>query len=322
MSTERTIDIEIRTGLFRSTTGHFNVDNVAYFQAVDCDLTEFGWALVGGSSLLAVLVIALVWSLPILGVVVGGLVFGGLWWYLHTDDGANIGTLTGTVRLQTKDLTALEGAFENRSHELITLTGRISGLATVREYRHHLVPDNIVSLQHRRASLGVWRYASAVGVVFLLGKVLNGLVYSLLVGSRFIPNIHQFEWELYRILVAGIVVGACAFALRILDAKGTNGQPLHVKVGACAGVVLVVLVFDLLFGVFPSMGTILFGAPQLWPSLPAILIKSVTLAVAIVALLPSPDRSVLHVQLQGGETQSLVMDDKAVEAVVDQFRER
>ena len=102
------------------------------------------------------------------------LVVAGILWYVlrygSSSDGIVVGTISHEDYHELHQAGSFEDRFLDRVAETITVTGRDDGFLTSMEYSYHFVPDNIVSVEHRKPHLTwlQWALIMFVSILTLL----------------------------------------------------------------------------------------------------------------------------------------------------------
>lgn len=319
MTEDRTLGI--RTGRDwlggSTTTKHFNVDNVAFFKAVDIDITTVGWALIIGSAL-AVFSVFVRADLPLWGVIVGSAVGILTWWWLYSLDGAAIGALTETTSLATKDLDSIEATFTDRSMELISIAGQHTDILRNFTYRHHFVPDNVVSIEHVRNDVGLTRLLIAVNT-FTAALLVPPAVTVLTGDTPGIVLVFILASPIVTVVSVAAVYVANKHRQTLLDSAGSGMMERvtrYASIAAAAVVGVVVVAF--------AVNALLPGGPPLYggPDFLFALIQSFVLATAVLLVFLAEQTDEIALALQSGEKKTFVVRTRDARSVVQQFSSR
>lgn len=320
MAEDRTLDIRVNTDLFGGSTRtkHFNVDNVAFFRAIDIEITAVGWALVGGVGLSVFGILAKAdhfsW-----GIIAGAIAAGMTWWWLYSLDGADIGALTETTKLATRDLDNIERSFAERSTELISIIGERPGVLRNHTYRHHFVPDNIVSIEHVHNDVGLSRLFSA-GTALGLALLLPPAVA---VGYGWTPTepdrvlVYAIAFPLIQILAFSTVYVANNHRKNKLTGRASAVEKAarYARIAAVA-VVLTVVITHLAIAMLPG------GADFLSLGYVSALVESFVLSTTVLLVYLAEQSDEVALTLQSGEDKTFVMATRDAREVVQQFSSR
>jgi hypothetical protein len=323
MDRDRSLTVRIASDSSGQENRHYNVDNVSYLKVIESSITTLGWVLIVGVALVTLALFALA-DQPAIGVVVAAVLGGGLLWWISEQNGAILGTIAGTKQAIAGDLVQVEETFENRNHELISVSGSESTSLKRYDYRYHFVPDNVVSVQRGSYSVSLRRLvAVAVGL---------GLVYTVVSGTALqLPDLISYG-EFYattllspqnpqnigRSMVQAVVVVGLATAI-----KSRTSLPTGRRSGFLTYTLLAVVVFlgyslagpwDVLTpGYYDQIFVVLS-----WVSL--ILRALITGIVLNAVLTVPPDSLVFH--LHGGQRESFATTDADAKEILREFTTR
>ncbi|SDJ93189.1 hypothetical protein SAMN05216226_11242 [Halovenus aranensis] len=184
---DRTVSIAVDTDT-GTKRKHFNAENISFVQAQYSELTRLAHALIWG-----IPVVTLVLLVRETNTIVALLASGALWValsaMLFVPDEMRVATVTDTYDLE-EDVEGIESQFLNAADEVITVEGSNSSRYNEYRYRYHVVPPNVVSVDHKPTDpfplpailavlgvaavlLGVWADLLAQGAV--LGAIGLGL---------------------------------------------------------------------------------------------------------------------------------------------------
>lgn len=322
MAGDRTLDVRTERDPFEgsTTTKHFNVDNVAFFKAVDVDVTTIGKALVAtvGLTVFYLLVQA---DKPLWGITGGAVAAYLVWRWLYLLDGASIGALTDTTNLATRDLDAIESTFTDQSKELISISGECPGILRHFTYRHHFVPDNVVSIQHVRNDVGLFELFLAVN--YFAGALLFPPAVTIATGNT------PVESGAAILYAAAFPVTAIIGVLAVYVANNHRKNRLNradagvvartKRYAAIAGLAVVAntLVVEIALGaISETPGSILQAG-----MLPA-LGQSFALATGVLIVFLAEQTDEIALTLQSGEDKTFVVTTSDAQTVVRQFSSR
>lgn len=148
VNTERTITARVKEGTSH-TVHHFNIDNIAYIEITDVELTTLALALIFGVSL-SMFTILLTQTSFLAALIIAGIIAIAISALIAELDSVSLGTLTQKHKLKGSQVTRMEEEFLGRSRQTISVEGSEKSPYNIFTYRYHFVPDNIVSIQHER----------------------------------------------------------------------------------------------------------------------------------------------------------------------------
>lgn len=143
---ERTIRARVKDG-YKSAIHHFNVDNIAYIEITDVELTSLAMALIFGVSL-SVFVVLLTQTSWLVGLILAGIVGVAIAALISELDSVSLGTLTQKHKLKGGQPSRIEKKFLDRSKQVLSIEGSTKSPYNTFTFRYHFVPDNIVSIQY------------------------------------------------------------------------------------------------------------------------------------------------------------------------------
>jgi|GEM_PF-4773100 len=303
---DSTLEVEQASRLGDSTK-HYNTDNIAFFQSVNISVTLLGKLLLYGLPTLLAGVVFAEFNRPVVAVVVFLALFLPQWYLMRFRDRAIIGTLSSNDRIASNELDTLETLFKRSAANLITIAGTKKRLFWHLDYRHHLVPENIVSVQRASRVRGKLYFLGIFIVLFavrMAGRVLP------LVGGYVDPQSAAIQVGVLTLLAYAVEMGYITLPLRLGD--GVIGKT--VQYGALA---VVVTVLPTLLQA-PRQLRYLVAEPQL---LLQLVLPALLLGFVLGVFLRGTRNAVL-VQLQSGVDKVFVMGDDDAERVVSEFKQR
>ena len=315
MSDDRALAIDVESRGRGSRTHHINVDNVEYFQAIDIDLKPIVWLLLGLPALVMLTEFGSNGIIP-----AAAIVGGGLWW-LRRDDGAIVSTVTDTLELVTRDLSSLEEEFKERSIDLITLKGDASGFLRSVQYRYHLVPDNIVSVDHGREKLS-YLYLFAVSAVLSAYLGVSAATISPILTRSIIESMFRGIFAARFFILPAFVTVFISNATRErgwrIDAIPSLASRLLIDL-------IIVTITTIVLGGVAFSWMITHGGGNATGSPTMMVLQAIGMLVGAVVILflglNKPSDSVT-VHLQGGSTESFILDEDDADDLIEKFSER
>jgi hypothetical protein len=321
MSGDRTLDVRTERDPFEgsTTTKHFNVDNVAFFKAVDVNVTTIGKALVAAVGLTVFYLLNA--DKPLWGIIGGAVAAYLVWRWLYLLDGASIGALTDNTNLATKDLDAIESTFTEQSKELISIAGERPGVLRHFTYRHHFVPDNVVSIEHVRNDVGLFELFLAVN--YFTGALVLPQAVTIATGNTSADPgaaiLYLIAFPVTAILGVATVWVANNHRKNRLNARNSTGWARAKRFAAIAALALAAntVVVALISGSF-SDGSVPILTSDVLPAVA----QSFALGTGVLIVFLAEQTDEIALSLQSGEDKTFVVTSSDAQTVVRQFSSR
>lgn len=143
---DRTVSIAVDTdsGTKRK---HFNAENISFVQAQYSELTRLAHALIWGVPILTLLVLVRETN-AILALLGSAILWVALSAMLFVPNEMRIATVTDIYDLE-EEVEGIESQFLNAANEVITVEGSNRSRYNEYLYRYHVVPQNVVSVDHK-----------------------------------------------------------------------------------------------------------------------------------------------------------------------------
>ena len=312
---KETLEIRQANRLWNRTkrTKHYNTNNIAFLQSINISTTLLGKLSLYGLPTVAAGTVLSQFRRPLIAIAIFMSLFLPQWYFMYSRDRAVIGTFSSNDRIESDEIDTLESLFKQSASNIITIVGSKKRFPWDIDYKYHLVPENVVSVQRGSRVRGILYYLLVFVILFALLSAREVI---------YIPIVSYFPDPQSTVLIQAVVLTLVAYLFEKGHIPFRLGNGMGMKT-----VQYSILAFVVTF--LTSLATT-YGGLYRFPayfefSFPHYILSFVVLSLVtglVLSVLLRGKRNAIVVQLQGGDDKLFLMADDDADRVLSEFKQR